>query len=332
MAGDSKPVSCPNLAAIIAAGVEFAAPASKTYVDTAALAAQDLDAAVPVGRVAQRDEAEPAQARGSWRVVEDTTTLAGKRQADRALTPRRVLVWPQARAGAAKTARAEKLDRARYDLARLGRGLGGRHYPTCPGHGASRPACKPKSAPARPAAPPCPGTPTTTPGRRGRRRRLVRAAGQPRPGPGRRRRGPPTLQGPRRGRTPLRQPQRAARSGAHILEEQPAHRGADQRHLPGSAGALPRRTGAAPGHRPGVGVGWAWPASRPSPPDRSSSRLCPGSGSSPPPPPARPPSPNRPRCRPGSSSCSASTQPGLTDPSGQRMTGPLHPDTCEPPG
>jgi transposase len=39
-------------------------------------------------------------------------------------------VWSSARAGAAATARARKLDRARDDLDRLTRGLGSRHYPT----------------------------------------------------------------------------------------------------------------------------------------------------------------------------------------------------------
>jgi transposase len=38
-------------------------------------------------------------------------------------------VWSSARAGAAATARARKLDRARDDLERLTRGLGSRHYP-----------------------------------------------------------------------------------------------------------------------------------------------------------------------------------------------------------
>ena len=43
---------------------------------------------------------------------------------------RRVFVWSSARAAAAATARARKLDRARGDLDRLTRGLGSRHYPT----------------------------------------------------------------------------------------------------------------------------------------------------------------------------------------------------------
>jgi transposase len=56
-------------------------------------------------------------------------TLAGKRNKDPVLTLRRVFVHSTARAGAAATARAKKLDRARDDLDRLTRGLGSRHYP-----------------------------------------------------------------------------------------------------------------------------------------------------------------------------------------------------------
>jgi len=130
LVGDSKLVSYPNLAALIDAGVEFIAPASKAYVDTATLAAQDVETAVPVDYVAERDQAKPAEARGAWRVVEDQMTLAGKRKSDPVLQLRRIFVWSSARAGAAKTARAKKLDRARDDLQRLERGLGGRHYPT----------------------------------------------------------------------------------------------------------------------------------------------------------------------------------------------------------
>lgn len=39
-------------------------------------------------------------------------------------------MWSSVRAGAAAAARAKKLNRARDDLARLGRGLGGRYYPS----------------------------------------------------------------------------------------------------------------------------------------------------------------------------------------------------------
>jgi transposase len=128
--GDSKLVSYANLRGIMAAEVEFIAPASKTYVPAEVLAALDPAAATPVDYLAERDQGKPAEQRGSYRVLEDTMTLAGKRKADPLLRVRRVLVWSSARAGAAATARARKLDRARDDLQRLQRGLGGRHYPT----------------------------------------------------------------------------------------------------------------------------------------------------------------------------------------------------------
>jgi transposase len=128
--GDSKLVSYKNLAAIIGAKVNFIAPASKTYVGAAMLAACDFDAADPVDYVAQRDATNTEQERGCYRVCEDTMILNGTTKSDPELCVRRVFVWSSARAGAAVTARAKKLDRARGDLERLGRGLGGRYYPT----------------------------------------------------------------------------------------------------------------------------------------------------------------------------------------------------------
>jgi transposase len=129
LVGDSKLISYANLAAMVAAGVDFIAPASKTYVGAHVLAAQDLQAAIPVDYLAERDAGKPAQQRGQYRVAEDTMTLTGARTADPALTLRRVVVHSSARARAAATARADKLARASGDLDRLTRGLGGRHYP-----------------------------------------------------------------------------------------------------------------------------------------------------------------------------------------------------------
>ena len=130
MVGDSKLVSYANLAAMVAAGTTFVAPASKTYVDAATLAACDWSSATPVDYVAARDAAKPAAERGRYRVSEDTMALAGDRKADPVLRLRRVFVWSSARAGAARTARDKKLARATGDLERLSRGLGGRHYPS----------------------------------------------------------------------------------------------------------------------------------------------------------------------------------------------------------
>jgi transposase len=129
LVGDSKLVSYANLRDIMAAEVDFIAPASKTYVGAEVLAGLDVQAAAPVDYRAERDAGKPPEQRGSYRVVEDTMTIAGKRKADPVLHLRRVFVWSSARAGAAATARTRKLDRARDDLERLTRGLGGRHYP-----------------------------------------------------------------------------------------------------------------------------------------------------------------------------------------------------------
>ena len=127
--GDSKLVSYNNVSSMIASGVEFIAPASKSYVSAAELAALDLRSATKVGYVAERDASKPADQRGRWRVTEDTMTLTGKRKKDPVHTLRRVFVHSTARAHAAATARTKKLDRARDDLDRLTRGLGTRHYP-----------------------------------------------------------------------------------------------------------------------------------------------------------------------------------------------------------
>lgn len=129
MVGDSKLVSYPNLAAIIDAEVSFIAPASKSYVGADVLAACDFAAAVEVDYVAARDAGKSPEERGSYRVLEDTMVLTGKKKSDPDLCLRRVFVWSSARAGAAAKARAKKLERARGDLERLGRGLGGRYYP-----------------------------------------------------------------------------------------------------------------------------------------------------------------------------------------------------------
>jgi transposase len=130
LVGDSKLVSYTNLRDIMAAEVDFIAPASKTYVPAEMLASLDPAAATPVGYLAERDAGKPPTQRGSYRVVEDTMTIAGKRTRDPVLRLRRIFVWSSARAGAAATARARKLERATDDLQRLTRGLGSRHYPT----------------------------------------------------------------------------------------------------------------------------------------------------------------------------------------------------------
>ena len=69
LVGDSKLVSYANLRDLLAAEVDFVAPASKTYVTAEVLAALDVRAATPVGYVAERDQGKPPQQRGSDRVA-----------------------------------------------------------------------------------------------------------------------------------------------------------------------------------------------------------------------------------------------------------------------
>jgi transposase len=76
-----------------------------------------------------REAALSVDRRGAYRVLEGEVTLAGKRAADPDVRVRCVFVWSSARAQAAATNRAKKLERARGDLERLGRGLGGRYHP-----------------------------------------------------------------------------------------------------------------------------------------------------------------------------------------------------------
>jgi hypothetical protein len=70
LVGDSKLVSYANLRDIMAAEVDFIAPASKTYVGAAVLAGLDVKAAVPVDYLAERDQGKPPEQRGSYRVLE----------------------------------------------------------------------------------------------------------------------------------------------------------------------------------------------------------------------------------------------------------------------
>lgn len=129
--GDSKLVSFDNLSQITAAEVTFIAPASKAYVGADVLAGCDWDAAVPVDYVAQRDTNKTAGERASYRVLEDAWTMPPpKSRKAPGLALRRIFVWSSANAEAAAKSRAKKLDRARDDLERVIRGLGGRHYST----------------------------------------------------------------------------------------------------------------------------------------------------------------------------------------------------------
>jgi transposase len=130
LVGDSKLLSRGNIVAMNTAKVAFIAPAGKSYLPAAQLGALDLQTAIPVDYLAERDQGTPPGQRGSYRVVEGAITLKAKRKADADLVVRCVFVWSSARAQAAAASRAKKLARATDDLQRLERGLGGRYYRT----------------------------------------------------------------------------------------------------------------------------------------------------------------------------------------------------------
>lgn len=130
LVGDTKLVSHGNVAAMTRAQTTFIAPASKAYVGADQLRAANAMDLVEVDYVARRDEAKAPDARGRYRVGEDAWAMPAKSRQGEAIALRRVFVWSSADAGAAVSARAKKLDRARDDLDALARGLGSRHYPS----------------------------------------------------------------------------------------------------------------------------------------------------------------------------------------------------------
>jgi transposase len=130
LVGDSKLISFGNVTAMTAAGVEFIAPASKLYVSADDLRAASQMPAVEADYVAQRDQAKPPAERGTYKVAEDTWTLQARNNKGNGTKLRRVFVWSSADAGAASTARNNKLGKARVDLEHLVTGLGGRYSNT----------------------------------------------------------------------------------------------------------------------------------------------------------------------------------------------------------
>lgn len=192
--GDSKLISRGNVLAMNQAEVQFIGPAAKSYLPAERLSMLDREAVIPVEYVAERDLGKPVEQRGVYRVLEGVVVLAGKRAADPDLHVRCVFVWSSARAEAAGSSRAKKLERARGDLERLERGLGGRYYPDAAAvnerlrvigrqHNV---AAYLRAEVGRQAGQTDPDLPVRSgrPERRDRQRRLVRAVDQPGASPG----------------------------------------------------------------------------------------------------------------------------------------------------
>lgn len=130
MVADSKLVSYANVSALLQAGVEFIAPAPAAQVAGEVYAALDLQQAVVVDWVPDRDADKPPEKRETYRVLEDTHVLTGPRKSDPSLTLRRILVHSTANAAGQQAARAKRLTKAAEELDRLTAAAGGRHYKT----------------------------------------------------------------------------------------------------------------------------------------------------------------------------------------------------------
>ncbi|MEU3146528.1 IS1634 family transposase [Streptomyces sp. NPDC006999] len=130
LVGDSKLVSYGNVGALIAAGVDFIAPAPASKVDDTVYAALDLEEAAVVDYVPVPDENLPAEKRETYRVLEDVHVLSGPRKRDPRHTVRRILVHSTGNARGQARAREKRLAKAREELDKLQRGAGGRYYNT----------------------------------------------------------------------------------------------------------------------------------------------------------------------------------------------------------
>ncbi|MBO4254923.1 IS1634 family transposase [Streptomyces griseorubiginosus] len=130
MVADSKLVSYSNIRALLAAGVEFIAPAPAAQVKDEVYAALDPAQATVVDWTPNREAGKPAERRETYRVLEDTHTLSGPRKSDPPLTVRRILVHSTANAAGQQAARDKRLAKAAEDLNKLTAAAGGRHYRT----------------------------------------------------------------------------------------------------------------------------------------------------------------------------------------------------------
>ena len=130
MVADSKLVSWNNITALVAAGVDFIAPAPAAKIPDGFYAGLDLAAAQTVDYVPARDQDKPADQREVYRVLEDTYLLPGPRKRDAPVPLRRVLVHSSGNAAGQRQARDKRLAKAATELDKLAAGAGGRFYNT----------------------------------------------------------------------------------------------------------------------------------------------------------------------------------------------------------
>jgi transposase len=130
MVGDSKLISYENVRALQEAKVEFIAPLPAARLPEAEAAGLDLQAASVVDYVPIRSAERPNAPRETYRVMEDTYTLAGPRKSDPPLTMRRILVHSTGNAKGQAQAREKRMAKAAEELEKVATGAGGRYYKT----------------------------------------------------------------------------------------------------------------------------------------------------------------------------------------------------------
>ncbi|WP_239340242.1 hypothetical protein [Frankia sp. CiP3] len=119
--GDSTLVSYTNLTAIAAAGATFVAPAPRTIVGLAALAAHDPAIATIVDWAPQREKDTLFHQRDVHRVVEGSTTLHGPKATDPPFEVRTVYSHSARRAAACRGVRGQPAETDRQGAGRAGR-------------------------------------------------------------------------------------------------------------------------------------------------------------------------------------------------------------------
>ncbi|MFI6690124.1 IS1634 family transposase [Streptomyces sp. NPDC050485] len=130
MVTDSKLVSYANVAALLAAGVDFIAPVPASQIKDEVYASLDPAQAQAGDWVPERDAGKPADQRESYQVLEDVHTLAGRRKRDPVYRVRRIPVHSTAVAAGQRRAREKRLARAGEEMDKLADAAGGWHYKT----------------------------------------------------------------------------------------------------------------------------------------------------------------------------------------------------------
>ncbi len=126
--GDSKLLSTLNRQALLAAKVGYLAPLARTPELDAACLALAPEQWAPLAYVSAREQARPAAERTSYQGAETTAVVVGP--GGEPVTVRRLFVISSEERAAGRRNRARQRERAEAEIARVGRQVGTRWYPT----------------------------------------------------------------------------------------------------------------------------------------------------------------------------------------------------------